>query len=138
LQADSVVALSADNARKRRFRIFLAIAILACLTRLVLSYLVFREFFDDAYIYLRYVGNWNAGRGLVYNPGERVIAFPSYLYVVLIAAINKLAIGLSLTSVVKIFNTLMFVAFCAIMWRFLDPIAVLGHRHLPVLLFSVH
>jgi Gpi18-like mannosyltransferase len=125
MQADSLVALSVDNVRKRRFRIFLAIAILACLTRLVLSQLVFREFVDDAYIYLRYVDNWDAGRGLVYNAGERVIAFTSYLYVVLIAAINKLAIGLSLTSVVTIFNTLMFAAFCAIMWRFLDPTRLL-------------
>jgi hypothetical protein len=55
MQADPVVAPSVDNVRKRRFRTFLAIAILACLTRLVLSRLVFREFVDDAYIYLRLV-----------------------------------------------------------------------------------
>jgi hypothetical protein len=121
MQADPVVALSVDNARKRRFQIFLAIAVLACLTRLVLSYLVLRDFADDAYIYLRYVDNWDAGRGLVFNAGERVIAFTSYLYVVLIAAIDKVAVGLSLTAVVKIFNTVMFAAFCAIIWRFLDP-----------------
>ena len=110
------------------------------MTRLVLSYLVFREFVDDAYIYLRYCDNWNAGLGLVYNAGERVIAFTSYLYVVLIAAIDKLAVGISLTSVVMIFDTL-------IVRRVLrdhvaiprpDPIAVLGHRQLPVLLLSVH
>jgi hypothetical protein len=121
MQADPVVALSVDNARKRRFQIFLAIAVLACLTRLVLSYLVLRDFADDAYIYLRYLDNWDAGRGLVFNAGERVIAFTSYLYVVLIAAIDKVAVGLSLTAVVKIFNTVMFAAFCAIIWRFLDP-----------------
>ena len=120
-----MLALSADNARKRRVRTFLAIAILACLTRLVLNHLVFREFVDDAYIYLRYCDNWDAGLGLVYNAGERVIAFTSYLYVVLIAAIDKLAVGISPTSVVKIFNTLMFAAFCAIMWRFLDPTRLL-------------
>ena len=121
-----MLALSADSARKRRVRTFLAIAILACLTRLVVIHLVFREFFlDDAYIYLRYCDNWDAGLGLVYNAGERVIAFSSYLYVVLIAAIDKLAVGISLTLVVKIFNTLMFVAFCAIMWRFLDPTRLL-------------
>src|SRR5262245_35734739 len=113
MQADPAVALSADNARRRRFRTFLAIAILACLTRLVLSQVVYREFVDDAYIYLRYCDNWDAGLGLVYNAGERVIAFTSYLYVVVIAAIDKLAVGISPTSVVKIFNTLMFAAFCA-------------------------
>src|SRR5215204_3987504 len=114
MRADPVAALSADSARKRRFRTFVAIAIVACLIRLALSHLVIREFFDDAYIYLRYVDNWDAGRGLVYNPGERVIAFTSYSYVVLIAAINKLAVGISPTLVVKIFNTIMFAAFCAI------------------------
>lgn len=118
---DPAASPAVDIVGRQRFRIFLALAILAGLTRLVLSYLVFRGFLDDAYIYLRYIGNWDAGRGLVYNPGERVIAFTSYLYVVLIAAINKLAIGISLTSVVMIFNTLMFVGFCAILWRLLDP-----------------
>jgi hypothetical protein len=120
MRAELVAAPSADSARKRRFQIFVAIAIVTCLVRLVLSHLV-PEFLDDAYIYLRYVDNWDAGRGLVYNPGERVIAFTSYSYVVLIAAINKLAVGISTTLVVKTFNTIMFAAFCAIMWRFLDP-----------------
>jgi hypothetical protein len=50
---------------------------LACLTRLLLGHLVFREFVDDAYIYLRYCDNCDAGLGLVYNAGERVIAFTS-------------------------------------------------------------
>jgi arabinofuranosyltransferase len=88
--------------------------------------LVFRELFlDDAYIYLRYCDNWDALLGLVYNPGGRVIAFTSYLFVFLIAAIDKIAIGISPTSVVEIFNILMFAAFCAIMWRFLDPARLL-------------
>ena len=87
---------------------------------------MFREFFlDDAYIYLRYCDNWDALLGLVYNPGERVIALTSYLFVFLIAAIDNIAIGISPTSVVEIFNILMFAAFCAIMWRFLDPARLL-------------
>ena len=78
MRADPMVALSAEHASERRFLIFLAIAILACLTRLALSHLIFREFFlDYVYIYLRYCDNWDAGLGLVYNAGERVIAFTS-------------------------------------------------------------
>lgn len=125
MQTDPVSTLSADSAEERRFRTFVAIAIVACLTRLAIGHLVLRDFVDDAYIYLRYCDNWNAGLGLVYNPGERVIALTSYSYVVLIAAIDKLAIGISPTSVVKMFNTLMFVAFSAIMWRFLNPARLL-------------
>jgi hypothetical protein len=125
MRAEPVAALSADSARRRRFRTFVAIAIVACLTTLALSHLVFREFVDDAYGYLRYCINWDAGLGLVYNPGERVIAFASYLFVVLIAAIHKLSVGIPPTSVVEIVNMLMSAASCAIMWRFLDPTRLL-------------
>lgn len=38
---------------------------------------------------------------------------------------HLVAIGISPTSVVEIFNILMFAAFCAILWRFLDPARLL-------------
>ena len=46
---------------KTRCRTFVAIAIVACLARLAVSHPVLREFVDDAYIYLRYCDNWDAG-----------------------------------------------------------------------------
>jgi arabinofuranosyltransferase len=40
---------------------------------------------DDALITFRYVDNWVAGRGLVFNAGERVEGFSNPLFVVLLA-----------------------------------------------------
>lgn len=46
--------------------------------------------FDDALIYSRYVDNALAGRGLVFNPGERVNAMTSPLYSYLLLALSGL------------------------------------------------
>jgi hypothetical protein len=40
---------------------------------------------DDAFIGYRYAKNLEAGKGLVFNPGERVEAYTDFLYVVLMA-----------------------------------------------------
>ena len=116
----SVEVEPARIARAKPFKAFLVIAVAACIARVLISQYVFRDFVDDAYIYLRYCDNWDAGIGLVYNAGERVIAFTSYLYVFAIAALDKVAFGLAPTTVVKIFNTVVFAIFCAILWRLLD------------------
>lgn len=39
---------------------------------------------DDAYISFRYVDNWVRGHGLVFNPGERVMDYSNFLWVVLL------------------------------------------------------
>lgn len=39
---------------------------------------------DDAYISFRYVDNWVRGHGLVFNPGERVMGYSNFLWVVLL------------------------------------------------------
>lgn len=103
-----------------RSRIFLTVAVLAFVTRVLLKHFVLHTFVDDAYIYFRYSDNWAAGLGLVYNPGERVIAFTSYLWVVLIGGIKELAGGFPTTSIVTIVNTLLFAVYCYVLWRFLD------------------
>jgi arabinofuranosyltransferase len=36
---------------------------------------------DDAFIPLRYLANWLAGHGLVYNPGERVWGYTDFLWI---------------------------------------------------------
>jgi len=41
--------------------------------------------FDDAFIYFRYAENLNNGNGLVYNVGERVEGYTSFLWVMLMA-----------------------------------------------------
>lgn len=45
---------------------------------------------DDAYISLRYAGNWAAGLGPVWNPGERVEGYTSFLWVLLLAASRRI------------------------------------------------
>ena len=39
---------------------------------------------DDAYITFRYVDNWVRGHGLVFNPGERVMGYSNFLWVVVL------------------------------------------------------
>ena len=41
--------------------------------------------FDDAFIFFRYAENLNNGNGLVYNVGERVEGYTSFLWVILMA-----------------------------------------------------
>ncbi|MBP8130601.1 MAG: hypothetical protein KA184_13565 [Candidatus Hydrogenedentes bacterium] len=41
---------------------------------------------DDAYISMRYAENFAAGKGLVYNEGERVEGYTTFLWVVLLSA----------------------------------------------------
>lgn len=49
--------------------------------------------FDDAFISFRYADNLAAGRGLVFNPGERVEGYSNPLWTVLLAAPMGLGIG---------------------------------------------
>lgn len=56
-------------------------------------YLLFGSLFrygliDDAYISLRYAGNLAAGHGLVWNPGERVEGYTSFLWVALLGLLH--------------------------------------------------
>jgi len=45
---------------------------------------------DDAYISFKYVKNWLAGNGLVYNIGERVEGYTNFLWVVIVGALSRL------------------------------------------------
>jgi len=45
---------------------------------------------DDSYISLRYARNFARGAGLVYNPGERVEGYTSFLWVVLLGTWQRL------------------------------------------------
>lgn len=55
----------------------------------VLSYLSW-FITDDAFIAFRYVRNFVEGHGLVFNPGERVEGYSSFLWVLELAAIWKI------------------------------------------------
>jgi hypothetical protein len=47
---------------------------------------------DDAYISFRYAGNWAAGEGPVFNPGERVEGYTNFLWVALLAGGIRLGV----------------------------------------------
>ena len=43
---------------------------------------------DDPWITYRYAGNWVAGEGLVFNPGDRLECYSSFTHVVIIALLK--------------------------------------------------
>ncbi len=53
---------------------------------------------DDAYIAFRYVDQWVAGNGLVFNPGERVEGYTCFLWVALLASFKLLGAGVIPTA----------------------------------------
>jgi hypothetical protein len=67
----------------------LGVAGLAILLWNVLS---FASVCDDAFISFRYLDNWLAGDGLVYNPGERVEGYTNFLWIVLLAPLRILGL----------------------------------------------
>jgi arabinofuranosyltransferase len=67
--------------------------IAAALTIFVVNVTHLYSVTDDAYISYRYLDNWLAGHGLVFNPGERVEGYTNLLWILLIAPWR--ALGLS-------------------------------------------
>jgi len=50
-----------------------------------------RRVVDDCYITFRYVRNWVAGHGPVFNPGERVEGYTNFLWTALLALVHRVA-----------------------------------------------
>ncbi len=57
---------------------------------------------DDAYISLRYARNLADGHGLVFNIGERVEGYTSFLWVLLLGTARSLSAGIDLALLAKI------------------------------------
>jgi len=53
---------------------------------------------DDAFISFRYVQNFINGRGLVFNPGERVEGYTNFLWIMLLALFTRLGLDVILIS----------------------------------------
>ena len=68
------------------------------------------HFADDAYIFMRYVANFGAGQGLVYNPGVRVIGYTSPLFVLTVSGLHFILRALPLDGLISLLNTTLFVA----------------------------
>lgn len=53
---------------------------------------------DDAYISMRYAKNFVEGRGLVFNPGERVEGYTNFLWTLLLAGVLKAGLPIEKTA----------------------------------------
>jgi hypothetical protein len=74
------------------------------LTLFASQLLLFRTFFiDDAFITFRYVRQFVAGNGLVYNIGERVEGYSNFLWVMLLALPH--ALGAELITTARVLST---------------------------------
>lgn len=70
---------------------------------------------DDAFIFFRYAENLAAGHGPVYNPGERVEGYTSFLWVVLLAAGH--ALGADTVLLAQVLGSLFAIACIGLAWR---------------------
>ncbi|MCL2823007.1 MAG: hypothetical protein FWD57_03365 [Polyangiaceae bacterium] len=94
----AIVALLRWPTRFDRFRKPARWVALAAICTVALAWAwEYRWLADDAYISFRYARNFAAGDGLVYNPGQPVEGYTSFLWTVLLipAALIKLPIGLT-------------------------------------------
>jgi hypothetical protein len=75
--------------------------IVAAALLLVVTGIAADRIVDDTYITLRYSRNWAEGNGPVFNPGERVEGYTNFLWMALLAAVNKVAPTLDLARVAQ-------------------------------------
>jgi hypothetical protein len=54
--------------------------------------------FDDAFIFFRYAENFNHGHGFVFNPGEKVEGYTSFLWLILMTIGDYLGMGIIIFS----------------------------------------
>ena len=94
-----------------------AVGWIFCLSILFIHLWLYRNFFvDDAYITFRYIQQWIAGNGLVYNIGERVEGYSNLLWIVLLAPFE--AIGFDLISASKLLGIMLGLLTLYTTWRF--------------------
>ncbi|MCG8349765.1 MAG: hypothetical protein MI924_18520 [Chloroflexales bacterium] len=76
----------------------LLIPLWTALVALGLFALFYQRGFDDPYITYRYADNLSAGRGFVYNVGERVLSTTTPLYALLLAGLGRIGLDVPLVS----------------------------------------
>ena len=98
-----------------------------CALFVVQAFGYFRFRVDDAYITYRYARNLSDGLGPVWNPGERVEGYTSFLWMLLLAALHVIGIDIELASVL-LSCACAFALFVLIwcVWRRLAPPATQG------------
>lgn len=78
--------------RGPRISRFAALILLATGAAAACTYYATGELVDDAYIDFRYAANFVAGRGLVFNPGDRVEGYTNFLWVIVLSAARWLGL----------------------------------------------
>jgi hypothetical protein len=90
-----------------RHRLLAAFSLLFGLGMLAYGLAAYRDFIaDDAYITLRYARHWMAGLGPVWNPGERVEGYTSFLMLALVTALGSLGLDLVVAARLVDFTSL--------------------------------
>ncbi len=110
---------------------------------------------DDAYISYRYAENLRAGKGLVFNPGEKVEGFSNFLWVIILTSFNFLGISplltskilsfcLSWLSILLIFKTALVLGldkfsacFCALAFSFSSSLAYFAMSGLETIFYTL-
>ena len=110
---------------------------------------------DDAYISYRYAENLRAGKGLVFNHGERIEGFSNFLWVIILAFFNLLGIpalfaskilsfSLSLLLILLIFKTAQafglnkfFSCLCALTFSFSSSLAYFAMSGLETIFYTL-
>jgi hypothetical protein len=97
--------------------------IVAAASALLVALAARYDFFcDDAFITLRYAHNLAHGAGPVYNPGEHVEGYTSFVWMLLAAAVS--ALGLPVTTSVQALGALsgvLLIAATMQLWRRVEP-----------------
>ncbi len=117
-----------------RTGLILAVLGAAIAVRAAISLRVYHYFIDDAYIFLRYAENFADGRGLVFNPGERVLGFTSPLYMLALASLVRVFRAVDPGVLISVLNFSLFAAFAGFILRTF-PAGQLRSWALPLLLF---
>lgn len=85
--------------QQRNSAIALFAAWIICAALALLQVMMFYNYtVDDAYITFRYIKQWVAGNGLVFNIGERVEGYSNFLWIVLLAPFYALGADLVVAS----------------------------------------
>jgi hypothetical protein len=100
-------------------RALLAVVTVPIVVLLVHGALYWRYTIDDSFILYRYAENFAAGSGLVYNPGEYVEGYTSFLWVLVLGVLAKLGapvllaskvLGLTSAAIVVVFSAALGIA----------------------------
>lgn len=76
----------------------------------------YRFYHDDAFITLRYVDNFLAGDGIVWNAGEFVQGYTNFLHMILISLLGWIGFDLVIAS--QVIGISAYVGLCTMVWSF--------------------